>query len=389
MSVTYPDYSFTNFPDSIDIFDRFTDLTITTYPLAQAYYALYNAGDIQGASNYLDAHPELKKCYVGASTLNPLIDSVKAIETFYMSDVQQWIINAVKDKGDFSTTTKYQKFNVVGYYINGATEAYMCINNDTPIGTLPTNTTYWRPITLRGAKGDSGIGLAAQGAWSALVTYPANSMVAFNNALWGSLIQNVNIAPSISAASTWYKIIEFSADLLTFVDSSTGISYQFKIENGSVALKGDNTKLDIALKTDIPTTLPANGGTADTISTTLSISKGGTGATTAAGAISNLGITSTATELNYVKGVTSSVQTQLNAKAASSHTHTRSQITDFPSSLPASGGSADYATNANYSNSSGYAGSAGNSDTVDGYHITVSTSIPTSLSDNVFCFVYE
>ena len=37
--------------------------------------------------------------------------------------------------------------------------------------------------------------------------------------------------------------------------------------------------------------------------------------------LSGLGITATATELNYVDGVTSKIQTQLNGKAASSHSH--------------------------------------------------------------------
>lgn len=41
------------------------------------------------------------------------------------------------------------------------------------------------------------------------------------------------------------------------------------------------------------------------------------------------GLTATSTELNYVDGVTSAIQTQLDGKAASSHTHTASQITDF------------------------------------------------------------
>lgn len=54
---------------------------------------------------------------------------------------------------------------------------------------------------------------------------------------------------------------------------------------------------------------------------TLTVAKGGTGATTAAGALTNLGLTATAAELNYCDGVTSNIQTQLNAKAASSHTH--------------------------------------------------------------------
>lgn len=68
---------------------------------------------------------------------------------------------------------------------------------------------------------------------------------------------------------------------------------------------------------------------------TIPVSKGGTGATSAAAALTNLGITATAAELNkldglattktelgYVDGVTSNIQTQLNGKAASSHTHT-------------------------------------------------------------------
>ena len=47
---------------------------------------------------------------------------------------------------------------------------------------------------------------------------------------------------------------------------------------------------------------------------TLPIANGGTGSTTASGALSNLGLTATATELNYCDGVTSAIQTQLNAK---------------------------------------------------------------------------
>ena len=51
------------------------------------------------------------------------------------------------------------------------------------------------------------------------------------------------------------------------------------------------------------------------------IEKGGTGATTAKGALENLGLTATAQELNYVDGVTSNIQTQLNNKADSSNTY--------------------------------------------------------------------
>lgn len=52
----------------------------------------------------------------------------------------------------------------------------------------------------------------------------------------------------------------------------------------------------------------------DNIPGTVAIAHGGTGATTSSGALSNLGLTATATELNYVDGVTSNIQTQLNGK---------------------------------------------------------------------------
>ena len=90
-----------------------------------------------------------------------------------------------------------------------------------------------------------------------------------------------------------------------------------------------------------------NHAASNITSGTLPIARGGTGATTATGILTNLGITATAaeinkldgvtattaelnildgvtataTELNYVDGVTSNIQTQLNGKAASSHTH--------------------------------------------------------------------
>lgn len=43
--------------------------------------------------------------------------------------------------------------------------------------------------------------------------------------------------------------------------------------------------------------------------------------------LSSFGVTATATELNYMDGVTSNVQTQLNGKAASTHNHSASNIT--------------------------------------------------------------
>ena len=53
--------------------------------------------------------------------------------------------------------------------------------------------------------------------------------------------------------------------------------------------------------------------------------------------LSSFGVTATATELNYMDGVTSNVQTQLNGKAASSHTHSNA-TTSVAGFLPKLGG---------------------------------------------------
>lgn len=58
-------------------------------------------------------------------------------------------------------------------------------------------------------------------------------------------------------------------------------------------------------------------GNATNVSGTVAVANGGTGATTAAQALNNLGLTATATEINYTDGVTSPIQTQLNAKGPS------------------------------------------------------------------------
>ena len=90
-------------------------------------------------------------------------------------------------------------------------------------------------------------------------------------------------------------------------------------ENGNVQLPIKNDSLPIytvnGVSPDENGNIQIAEASLDTIiPETLSISKGGTGATTAAEALTNLGLTATTTELNYVDGVTSNIQDQLNGK---------------------------------------------------------------------------
>lgn len=88
--------------------------------------------------------------------------------------------------------------------------------------------------------------------------------------------------------------------------------------------------------------------------------------------LTDLGVTATATELNYVDGVTSAIQTQLNGKAASSHDQAASTITTgtFPTTAIYAKTGTDYTT-----------GRIRN--------IKAGTSDPTSLANGDIYLVYE
>lgn len=81
------------------------------------------------------------------------------------------------------------------------------------------------------------------------------------------------------------------------------------------------TKLATArtIRTNLASTSTASfdgsGNITPGVTGTLPLGNGGTGATTAAAALTNFGLTATAAELNYCDGVTSNIQTQLNGKS--------------------------------------------------------------------------
>ena len=86
---------------------------------------------------------------------------------------------------------------------------------------------------------------------------------------------------------------------------------------------------EYALKTDIPSLSGGASATSGQYVSGVTVSGHEVTVTKAAlpvTTLSSLGITATAAELNYCDGVTSNIQTQLNGKAASSHTHTASQV---------------------------------------------------------------
>jgi hypothetical protein len=102
------------------------------------------------------------------------------------------------------------------------------------------------------------------------------------------------------------------------VGLTTHVSGTLPLANGgtnATDAAGARTNLGLGtIATQAASAVTITGGSISGI-TDLAVVDGGTGASDAAGALVNLGLTATAAELNYTDGVTSAIQTQLDAKA--------------------------------------------------------------------------
>lgn len=142
-----------------------------------------------------------------------------------------------------------------------------------------------------------------------------------------SKFPNPGESGKIYTDTTTNKTYRWSGSVYTEISPSIALG-----ETSSTAYRGDRgktayehsqttsgnphgvTKSDVGL---------GNVGNYKALST---VSGQGLSSTEVTNVLKNLGITATITEINYIDGVTSNIQTQLNAKAASTHTHTIDDI---------------------------------------------------------------
>jgi hypothetical protein len=131
----------------------------------------------------------------------------------------------------------------------------------------------------------------------------------------------------LANGGTGASLVDPNADRIFFWDDSAGATTFLTVGSG---LQISGTTLSSTDAGGTVTSVAVSGGTTGlttsggpvttsgtiTLAGTLAVANGGTGSTTASGALTNFGLTATATELNYTDGVTSAIQTQLNAKQA-------------------------------------------------------------------------
>lgn len=190
------------------------NMTVNDAEAVSGYQAAMEAGNTSLAQQYYAQITNANQKFVDAEKMNTLMDTCVALQRFYLTDIKPYVenkqiswqntINQFVFKGTYSTGTQYQVNNFVIYTVSGENRVYICIKTP-PVGTLPTNTTYWRVMSIKGATGESGTGLTFRYNWQSGEPYYVEDVVTYNNIVWNCLKNNTGVTPG-SDDTTW-KII--------------------------------------------------------------------------------------------------------------------------------------------------------------------------------------
>lgn len=205
MSQLYTDLPKTTFPTSEQAFPVMLDIAATDGKNVKGFQEAMMAGNTELARVYYAQIENANQKFVTAELMNNLFQTCVALQRFWQSDIQgyvtgkqaEWqaVISEMDYKGAFDVNTQYKKDN----YIEYSGLIYIAIANP-PIGAYPTNTAYWRVLTVKGQTGESGQGMSFTGDWVSTQAYALQDVVSYDNALWGAIQANTNQIPAEGSA---------------------------------------------------------------------------------------------------------------------------------------------------------------------------------------------
>lgn len=115
MSKTYPELPETNFPDSLDVFDRLSDVTSGDIVLVNQYQSYMSAGNQAAAAKLLTDNPDLKNKIINASTINKFLDAVSALQKMFKDDVQKYIASQAGTAGQAAKLSTAKLIDGIGF----------------------------------------------------------------------------------------------------------------------------------------------------------------------------------------------------------------------------------------------------------------------------------
>ena len=219
MSNTYPDLPRTNFPDNIDNIPDYSDISnsmeVSLVNQVQDYML---QGNFNAAQQLLAQNPSLYNKMINADKLNTNRDIIVALERYLKTDYQQYIetkqqaweiiASELKYVGDFAFNQLYNVNNMVSYTVDDINSLFICIKVTPNTGIIPTNTEYWRQVTIKGEKGDSGVGLVYIGEYSDETTYQTDNLTSYNGGLYVSTRDNNKGYPPNISNDYWTLVLQ-------------------------------------------------------------------------------------------------------------------------------------------------------------------------------------
>lgn len=170
-----------------------------------------------------------------------------------------------------------------------------------------------------------------------VITATSNFSGPLTGNVTGNVVGNVtgNLTGAVTGNASTATTLQTARNISLSGDVTGVASFDGSANSNIVATVADNSHNHLLANVTDAGTMAAQNSASVSITggsitgiTDLAVADGGTGASTAAGALTNLGLTATAaelnildgatltvTELNYVDGVTSAIQGQINAKA--------------------------------------------------------------------------
>lgn len=193
--------------------NRWQDISISDANLKAEFITKFFNGDYLNAFRIIEDNPQLNTKAFVSNVMNEISNLLSLLQNNFQSNVIDFLstqlsnfhhlIDEFELKGTWDEDTTYEIYNFVVY--NNID--YLYINPTPSSGNLPTDTTYWLEINIRGETGKPGLGVNLKYDWDFTIEYQPLDVVYYNNALWVAKVQNVNVVPSNGA--TWEIFLPF------------------------------------------------------------------------------------------------------------------------------------------------------------------------------------
>lgn len=248
MSQTFPEFPNTTFPDVIQTFDKYIDITQDDVERYNAATEAMLAGNLKLAQQLINSIPNIGQKALTSNKLNTLIDTVQALEKYFSTGGFESAVQPIQNKwegyidkfsyiGYWNNSTQYLQNNMVDFsssapdtdptrYLYIATQN-IAANLDDPYtnyeqflagGEYP----LWYRLTIKGDQGESELNNQVNFLfeWDNTTQYQVNDSVIYNFQWWIAREPNQNVTPSLTS-SQWDLIASLSAEAKKYPIQST------------------------------------------------------------------------------------------------------------------------------------------------------------------------